>query len=64
MINRTVQNVQERKLVYSNNRTVSNRDCIYGKFDWKKNCTCMIIQYPRVIGKFATWFDVTVCCFQ
>ena len=37
VINRTVQNnVQERKLVHSNNRRVPNKDRIYGKFGWKK----------------------------
>ena len=29
-------NVQERKLVHSNNRTVPNKDRTYGKFGWKK----------------------------
>ena len=29
-------NVQERKLVHSNNRTVPNKDSTYGKFGWKK----------------------------
>ena len=36
MINRAVQNVQERKLVHRNNRTVPNKDRKYGKFGWKK----------------------------
>ena len=52
VINRTVQNnVQERKLVHSNNRRVPNKDRIYGEI-WleKNNCTCAIIQYSRVIG--------------
>ena len=29
-------NVSERKLVHSNNCTVTNKDRTYGKFGWKK----------------------------
>ena len=36
MINRAVQNVQVRKLVDRNNRTVPIKDRKYGKFGWKK----------------------------
>ena len=39
-------NVQEKKLVDSNNRTVPNKDRTYGKFGWKKiivhNCNWVI----------------------
>ena len=37
--------VQEKKLVDSNNYTVPNKERTYGKFGWKKNnCTFTIIQ--------------------
>ena len=53
MINRTVKiNVQERKFVHNNNRTVLNEDRTYGKFGWKKiiaHVRLFIFESTRVI---------------